>query len=72
MKTSNEINELAAALSIAQGEFVSVLKTARTRHFKSSFADLASISDVDMARQPLSANGSISSSVPYITTSTSA
>ena len=39
MKTSNEINELAAALSIAQGEFVSVLKKSKGVH-NSSYAEL--------------------------------
>jgi hypothetical protein len=55
MKTSNEINELAAAMSIAQGQMGAAYKNSSNPHFKSSFADLASISDV--IKQPLSDNG---------------
>ena len=55
MKTSNEINELAAAMSIAQGQMGAAYKNSSNPHFKSSFADLASISDV--IKQPLSENG---------------
>lgn len=55
MKTSNEINELAAAMAIAQGQMGAAYKNSSNPHFKSSFADLASISDV--IKQPLSDNG---------------
>ena len=55
MKTSNEINELAAAMAIAQGQMGAAYKNSSNPHFKSSFADLASISDV--IKQPLSENG---------------
>ena len=62
MKTSNEINELAAALSIAQGEFVSVLKKSKGVH-NSSYAEL--VEYVDMARPHLAANGLSFSQFPY-------
>ena len=55
MQTSNEINELAAAMAIAQGQMGAAYKNSSNPHFKSSFADLASISDV--IKQPLSDNG---------------
>ena len=55
MKTSNEINELAAAMAIAQGQMGAAYKNSSNPHFKSSFADLASISDV--IKKPLSDNG---------------
>ena len=55
MRTSNEINELAAAMAIAQGQMGAAYKNSSNPHFKSSFADLASISDV--IKQPLSENG---------------
>ena len=55
MQTSNEINELAAAMAIAQGQMGAAYKNSSNPHFKSSFADLASISDV--IKQPLSENG---------------
>ena len=55
MKTSNEINELAAAMAIAQGQMGAAYKNSSNPHFKSSFADLASIGDV--IKQPLSDNG---------------
>lgn len=55
MNTSNEINELAAAMAIAQGQMGAAYKNSSNPHFKSSFADLASISDV--IKQPLSDNG---------------
>lgn len=55
MQTSNEINELAAAMAIAQGQMGAAYKNSSNPHFKSSFADLASIGDV--IKQPLSDNG---------------
>tara|TARA_R110000851_G_scaffold21900_1_gene65214 strand:+ start:1317 stop:1904 length:588 start_codon:yes stop_codon:yes gene_type:complete len=55
MNTSTEINELAAAMAIAQGQMGAAYKNSSNPHFKSSFADLASISDV--IKQPLSDNG---------------
>jgi len=55
MQTSNEINELAAAMAIAQGQMGAAYKNSSNPHFKSKFADLASISDV--IKQPLSDNG---------------
>lgn len=55
MQTSNEINELAAAMSIAQGQMGAAYKNSSNPHFNSKFADLTSISDV--IKQPLSDNG---------------
>jgi len=45
MKTSVEINEIAAALSKAQGEMKNAIYNKVNPHFKSKFADLASIRD---------------------------
>jgi ERF superfamily len=42
MKTSETINELAAALAKAQGEMKAALKASTNPHFRSRFADLAS------------------------------
>jgi hypothetical protein len=54
MKTSPEINELAAALSKAQGEFENAKKDSENPFFNSHYADLAAC--IDVARRPLSAN----------------
>lgn len=45
MKTSAEINELAEALSIAQGEISNPEKNAKNPHFKSNYADLGGVLD---------------------------
>ena len=42
METSEQINELAAALSLAQGEMEAAPKQSTNPHFRSKFADLAS------------------------------
>ena len=55
MNTSNEINELAAALAKAQGEITGALKDSANPFFKSKYADLASCWDA--CRGPLSKNG---------------
>ncbi len=55
MKTSDQINDLAAALSKAQGELEHAKKDSDNPFFKSKYADLASC--LDVARGPLSANG---------------
>lgn len=55
MKTSDQINEIAAALAKAQGQMKPAVKDATNPHFRSKYADLAA--NVEAARGPLSANG---------------
>ena len=55
MTTSEQINELAAALAKAQGQIVGAVKDSANPFFKSSYADLASVWDA--CRKPLSDNG---------------
>lgn len=55
MKQSESIKELATALSKAQGELMSAKKDSINPHFKSKYADLASIWDA--CRVPLANNG---------------
>jgi len=52
---SDAIDALAGALSKAQGEIEAALKSAENPHFRSKYADLASIWDA--ARIPLSKHG---------------
>lgn len=52
---STEINELAAALAIAQGKITGALKDSANPFFKSKYADLASVWDA--CRTHLSENG---------------
>lgn len=52
---SAEIGELAAALSVAQGEITGALKDSANPFFKSKYADLASVWDA--CRASLSKNG---------------
>jgi len=52
---SEQINELAMALSKAQGEIVGAKKDSQNPFFKSNYADLASVWDA--IREPLSKNG---------------
>lgn len=52
---SEQINELAAALSIAQGQITGALKDSANPYFKSKYADLASCWDA--CRKQLSENG---------------
>lgn len=52
---SEQINELAAALAIAQGKITGALKDSANPFFKSKYADLASVWDA--CREHLSANG---------------
>jgi hypothetical protein len=54
MNTSENINDLAAALSKAQGQITGALKDSANPFFKSKYADLASCWDA--CRGPLSAN----------------
>ncbi len=55
MIQSEQINELAAALSKAQAEIVGAVKDSTNPHFKSSFASLESV--IDCVRTPLAKNG---------------
>jgi hypothetical protein len=73
MERSQEINELAAALCMAQGDFPNVPKDANNPFFKSKYADLAGI--VDVVRPVLKKHNlcfsqfvSMSGSQPAITT----
>ena len=52
---SEQVNELAAALSKAQGQFDHAKKDVKNEFFKSRYADLASV--IDAAKKPLSDNG---------------
>ena len=51
---SSEINELAGALSLAQGEMSPAKKGANNPFFKSKYADLAEV--IEASRYPLSSN----------------
>ena len=55
MKTSPEINEIAAALSKVQQEGLFALKDSNNPFFKSKYADLSSVWEV--SRKPLTDNG---------------
>lgn len=55
MERSDQINELAGALSKAQGVIIPASKDSDNPFFKSKYADLASVWEV--AREPLSKNG---------------
>lgn len=55
MYQSEQINELAAALSKAQGELTPAVKDRNNPFFKSSYADLSSVWNA--CREPLSKNG---------------
>lgn len=52
---SEQVNELFAAMAKAQGKFENAIKDSQNPHFRSNYADLASIWDA--CRQPLSENG---------------
>lgn len=55
MRRSETINEIATALSKAQGLIRNASKDATNPHFKSKYADLASV--VDAYREPFATNG---------------
>lgn len=55
MERSSEIIEIAKALSKAQGEMEHASKSEENPHFRSKYADLASVWDA--LRKPLSSNG---------------
>lgn len=55
MNTSQEINEVATALAKAQAQMKPAAKDAENPHFRSKYADLASVWEA--CRGPLTANG---------------
>ena len=55
MNQSEQINELMGALAKAQGEMSHAIKDSTNPHFKSNYADLASVWNA--CREPLSKNG---------------
>ena len=55
MQTSEQINEIAAAMAAVQGEMKPALKDATNPHFKSKYADLSSV--FEAIRGPLSKHG---------------
>jgi hypothetical protein len=55
MKTTPEIDQIAAALSLAQGAIKPASKDSLNPHFKSKYADLASV--IEAIREPLFTNG---------------
>lgn len=55
MEMSSQINEIAAALSKAQGQMSSASKDAKNPFFKSSYATFASV--IEAVREPFAANG---------------
>jgi|TARA_R100001086_G_scaffold169868_1_gene92651 hypothetical protein len=55
MKTSPELDQISTALSLAQGAIKPASKDSTNPHFKSKYADLASV--IEAIREPLSENG---------------
>jgi hypothetical protein len=55
MPRSEQINDLAASLAVAQGAMSVAIKDSTNPHFRSKYADLASV--IDAVRPHLSANG---------------
>ena len=55
MRTSEQINEIAAALAKAQGAIEGAVKGSLNPHFKNKYADLASVWEA--CRKPLADNG---------------
>lgn len=55
MQTSEQINELAAALALAQAEICGAKKDSANPFFKSKYADLASVTEA--CKEPLTKNG---------------
>ena len=66
VQTSPTLAKLATALAIAQGQIAAAAKDSENPHFKTRYADLASIWEA--CRKPLSSNGI---AVPQIPTSSS-
>jgi hypothetical protein len=55
MNTSESINELAAALAVAQGRIAGAVKDSSNPHFRSQYSDLASV--IAAIRQPFAEHG---------------
>ncbi|MBS3903730.1 MAG: ERF family protein [Simkania sp.] len=55
MRTSENINELAKAMAVAQGEMKPAVESAKNTHFKKSYSTINDI--IDCTREPLSKNG---------------
>ncbi len=64
IRTSPEIDQIAAALALAQGEFKPVIKSRKNPHFKSDYADLASI--LEATRPSLSKYGIAFIQIPFM------
>lgn len=62
IEKSEQINELAAALSKAQGSIKNAAKDSFNPHFKSKYADLSSV--IDATKESLAANGLAVSQMP--------
>lgn len=67
MRMSDQINDLAAALVKAQGEIGGAKKDSENPHFRSSYADLASVWDA--CRAPLTKHGLCVMQFPRLTVS---
>jgi hypothetical protein len=63
MKRSDDIKELATALAKAQGMMRHAVKDSTNPHFKSKYADLASV--LEAIREPFAANGLSLSQHPF-------
>jgi hypothetical protein len=55
MNTSEAVNEIATALSLAQGAIKPASKDSINPHFKSKYADMAAV--IEAIREPLAKNG---------------
>jgi hypothetical protein len=55
MNTSESINELAAALAVAQGRMIGAVKSSSNPHFRSQYSDLASV--IEAIRVPFAEHG---------------
>jgi hypothetical protein len=55
MTTSPEIHEIANALSLAQGDIKPASKDSTNPHFRSKYADMASV--IEAVREPLAKHG---------------
>jgi hypothetical protein len=64
MGTMEQINEIATALVAAQAEMKNAIKDSTNPHFKSSYADIASV--IDSIRGPLTKNGLAFTQIPKL------
>jgi len=55
MQTSEQINELATALAVAQGQMGSAIKGSDNSYLRSKYADLSSV--ISVLKKPLADNG---------------